>query len=637
MTSKKCLIINLKLGKARSSSNNNLLDKSFQQNKNPKRLGVSVSNSITPSTNSNTYLPIPPKYQEPEAVPFLHSPVDTSPVGTPLFLPAPSLLNTAQPFGRYPNIPSLGHIIEQLRYQQQQREHCSSPLKSFALEHSNGIKQERNHNEYENMSDNQENNDQSNRSVCGDLVIDDDEDMEKKPEVNQKADSLNGNTGDLEAVKRILETVNVTVTKELLTNNMHKVFAESCNEDCRSVSSNHSPKQNFSCCICKKNFETSARLDDHECEDVKSEGLAAKLEGVFTSKSGERSNGGASGSDEQDYEKIIYDPNDETDQDSNHNADHSTEDDKKIRVRSLISDQQLRILKNNYKINPRPKREDLEKIAGEIGFPVRVVQVWFQNTRARDRREGKLIQVPLFSVPIFSHHSSSSNISGKFPLAHDENSEQPLDLSIKRESLSNESSPTSSPRRPSSTNQYWESNFELINLSNKQPVSPTPYLRYKSHYPNSNSTDFPDSPSPLEFNTSKLAQIFTQPPYNFGLGGSMPMDRLMQLSLDIPNLSLLNANRLYQTSSEKKDPNEGIRQVPNDISEEDLSSKISSFLLKGSGNSILSNQEQEVEGQFCCNQCDKTFSKQSSLARHKYEHSGKFNKWYKLPYSTRYS
>ena len=33
----------------------------------------------------------------------------------------------------------------------------------------------------------------------------------------------------------------------------------------------------------------------------------------------------------------------------------------------------------------------------------------------------------------------------------------------------------------------------------------------------------------------------------------------------------------------------------------------------------------EVEGQFICDQCDKAFSKQSSLARHKYEHSGKLS------------
>ena len=35
--------------------------------------------------------------------------------------------------------------------------------------------------------------------------------------------------------------------------------------------------------------------------------------------------------------------------------------------------------------------------------------------------------------------------------------------------------------------------------------------------------------------------------------------------------------------------------------------------------------ETEQEGLYFCNQCDKTFSKHSSLARHKYEHSGKFS------------
>lgn len=42
-------------------------------------------------------------------------------------------------------------------------------------------------------------------------------------------------------------------------------------------------------------------------------------------------------------------------------------------------------------------------------------------------------------------------------------------------------------------------------------------------------------------------------------------------------------------------------------------------------NGLLSSQSSpdHGEGLFTCDQCDKTFSKQSSLARHKYEHSGK--------------
>lgn len=35
-----------------------------------------------------------------------------------------------------------------------------------------------------------------------------------------------------------------------------------------------------------------------------------------------------------------------------------------------------------------------------------------------------------------------------------------------------------------------------------------------------------------------------------------------------------------------------------------------------------SQSDQEMEGQFICDQCEKAFSKPSSLARHKYEHSG---------------
>ena len=51
-------------------------------------------------------------------------------------------------------------------------------------------------------------------------------------------------------------------------------------------------------------------------------------------------------------------------------------------------------LPNRYTENPRPSKEEQESIATEIGHNKRVVQVWFQNARARDRRQGK--QVPYF-------------------------------------------------------------------------------------------------------------------------------------------------------------------------------------------------------------------------------------------------
>ncbi|XP_076437192.1 uncharacterized protein LOC143276532 [Babylonia areolata] len=82
-------------------------------------------------------------------------------------------------------------------------------------------------------------------------------------------------------------------------------------------------------------------------------------------------------------------------------------DGKKYRMRSLISDDQQSILKAKYRENPRPDKAELVRIATEIGFSKRVVQVWFQNMRARDRRRGK--EVPYF--PNMARFKDGSNSS----------------------------------------------------------------------------------------------------------------------------------------------------------------------------------------------------------------------------------
>ena len=43
---------------------------------------------------------------------------------------------------------------------------------------------------------------------------------------------------------------------------------------------------------------------------------------------------------------------------------------------------QVTILKSFYALNPKPKREELQQIADNIGHPFKVIKVWFQNTRA---------------------------------------------------------------------------------------------------------------------------------------------------------------------------------------------------------------------------------------------------------------
>ncbi|XP_070574192.1 zinc finger homeobox protein 3-like [Ptychodera flava] len=56
------------------------------------------------------------------------------------------------------------------------------------------------------------------------------------------------------------------------------------------------------------------------------------------------------------------------------------------RLRTTISPQQLEILYQKYQEDSNPTRRMLDMIARQVGLKKRVVQVWFQNTRARERK-----------------------------------------------------------------------------------------------------------------------------------------------------------------------------------------------------------------------------------------------------------
>jgi len=61
-----------------------------------------------------------------------------------------------------------------------------------------------------------------------------------------------------------------------------------------------------------------------------------------------------------------------------------------LRGRAVISRQQRQLLESVYARNPRPTTAELDRVAGQmIGVPRRVLRVWFQNKRARDRRRGR--------------------------------------------------------------------------------------------------------------------------------------------------------------------------------------------------------------------------------------------------------
>lgn len=626
--------MNLKLGRTRAPTNS-LLDKNSQNVRGLKRPHPSqLNNNLATSPNHNAYLPILPKYTEAAAA-FLQSSLAGNSALSPFYITPPGILNTGHAISPY-SIPSLSHLLEQLQGSSPLR----PPLHEAPETHQEAMKSIEN-NHASPRRDVVDDIPKSNSSSCGDLIMD--EEAENEQEHCSKPDESNGDSGDLEAVKRILETVNATVTKQLLQANMQKLSSETSSE-CQSVTSLHSPKADVSCDTCRRSFSSQISYEAHECEpnEMKSEGLAAKLEDALATKSEEIHNDSA---EEDHYSDGMHEKGDdyEMDCESVTTTDHVSEDGRKVRVRSLISDEQLKVLRDNYAVNPRPKREELVKIASTIGFPVRVVQVWFQNTRARDRREGRVIQVP---------YSPASSVPLRFPTclvpsnsqpvphkmlpvntvsSNQYISEQPLDLSTKKSPLSSESSPSNSPQRPTSVNHQSDSGEEAVNLSHKSSRSPTPYhhLSYQSHYQNSSCSSEPRrSPSPTDFNNgSRLAQILAQPTHKLSIPGVglVPMEQLMHFGAsDLPSLSQLISNRIssLSPSSEKRwsENNDGHEHMDEDLKRH----KLPQFVLKSLGSPVLGNQDGEPEGQFTCDQCDKAFSKQSSLARHKYEHSGTY-------------
>lgn len=467
MTAKKCLIMNLKKSRQNTISN---VDRGPKKAHQP----LSVRREVDLlAANNNTFLPILPKL----------SPSDYQEIqreGAGIY-DVPTLLPQMIGFGNYFLQSSLGKLLNQL--------------------HSKRLDEVTEHFE-------------THREVMSPSTADSEgtEGTEGK-ESPAPADSMQG----LDAVRRILETVNTSVTKQLLEANVRKLSTSPATmkrefeEDYQDQDSEMSSEMTHS-----MDWTTTDQYDSQ------SEGLAAKLENANrpTSRGIKRK---ADDSSEVDSEEE-YEGN-QTHNDNN----------RRVRARSLIDDEQLAILKGYYAINPRPKREEIVMIANYIKFPTRVVQVWFQNSRARDRRESKMppalvpIAVPPCSQPV----------------------EQPLDLSKKVA--------------------FAISAAKENDTSNRR--SPPCEQKDDNAVPSVDNDDLEDSPLVIdEETTGDPVEAKPTPPSGETNTKSQP-----------------NVKRESEAAPQPE---------------------------------ATPTATETEQGVYFCDLCDKTFSKHSSLARHKYEHSG---------------
>lgn len=304
----------------------------------------------------------------------------------------------------------------------------------------------------------------------------------------------------------------------------------------------------------------------------------------------------------------------------------SSESERKVRVRTAISEDQQTILKQRYAINARPSREEFRIIADQLRLDPRVVQVWFQNNRSRERKlgcYGKQIQPP----QVVPNNFYQANVTPLVNAPTVAELDQPLDLTVKKESpIIKQQTPSTSPRygtAPIMTNN--DTHEEAINLSQKPPK-----MDIRQAYPYAFNSDLMlrQIPSPNEAQTMiphRQSNPFMLPGNGLGL---MPMERLLQFTPEMARNQLLNLKptidgnqicSISPSSSDKRSWKDDDSRVSYDDDKMSGTSGMGKRLYASSDIKEPPNSE----GMYVCDLCDKAFHKQSSLARHKYEHSGK--------------
>ena len=166
------------------------------------------------------------------------------------------------------------------------------------------------------------------------------------------------------------------------------------------------------------------------------------------------------------------------------------------RMRTTILPEQLDYLYQQYQTDCNPSRKQIEQIAGAVGLKKRVVQVWYQNTRARERKgqfraHMQIIhkRCPVCRALFRAKSALESHLASKHPermakgdINIDALPDEPL------ESLGSPSS--ASPGIPTSSSMPMPPGLDMARLLNNPYNMPSPFIpMVPPPAPHSNSSD----------------------------------------------------------------------------------------------------------------------------------------------------
>lgn len=334
------------------------------------------------------------------------------------------------------------------------------------------------------------------------------------------------------------------------------------------------------------------------------------------------------------------------------------EDWRPLRSRSFLTDDQVTVLQAQFHRNPFPSKYELSALADQIGVNKRVVQVWFQNTRAKERRNNRTAASsssachPLISsnpwsyrspanIPALlnsslaaaaavawptspfpsasSHRSRDSGGSKDSPQATPQD-DQPLDLSVRSEKdLNSKPSPSScnglSPGAKSeqlTVEREGELDLDRDRDSRSEPLWNTDdllgFVQREGRFVRETLQQAIDGAAGSEDAASELSDSSADAGGSVASSGGIWSSSLMNKPLFMSGYSMLG-NGL---ASLKRALENGTLDDDSGLDLEDGVKRRRSW----------KHHKLEEEGLYACDQCDKMFGKQSSLARHKYEHSG---------------
>ncbi|XP_032578633.1 zinc finger protein 1 isoform X2 [Drosophila sechellia] len=362
------------------------------------------------------------------------------------------------------------------------------------------------------------------------------------------------------------------------------------------------------CSRCSKQFNHPTELVQHEkvlCGLIKEE-----LEQHFQQQ--QATSFVLASASEEDEEDEEMDVEEEPRQESG---------ERKVRVRTAINEEQQQQLKQHYSLNARPSRDEFRMIAARLQLDPRVVQVWFQNNRSRERKmlsfQNNQATGAAPSVP----NDSQTSLTRE---------DQPLDLSVKRDPLTPKSESSPPYIAPPSGEAF---NPEAINLSRKfstsasmSPASISPSSAAALYF---GAAPPPSPPNSQLESTPRSGQAFPGlPPYMLPM--SLPMEALFKMRPGgdfASNHALMNSIKLPDYRGTSLSPGGSEKRSWRDddsrISHEDeFGAGVLMPPKPRRGKAETHGHAGDPDLPYVCDQCDKAFAKQSSLARHKYEHSG---------------